>query len=68
MAMSSLASGLAIERDVGQDLNQMTVPSRNRIRNLSPGDLRPNTLPLDYGGSPQQRIFASGREINVLLP
>ena len=31
----------------------MTLPSRHRIRNSSPGSLRPSTLPLGHGGSPQ---------------
>ena len=31
----------------------MTLSSRHRIRNLSPGGLRPSTLPLGHGGSPQ---------------
>ena len=31
----------------------MTLSSRHRIRNSSPGGLRPSTLPLGYGGSPQ---------------
>ena len=31
----------------------MTLPSRHRIRNANPGGLRPNTLPLGHGGSPQ---------------
>ena len=29
----------------------MTLPSRHRIRNSSPGGLRPSTLPLSHGGS-----------------
>ena len=31
----------------------MTLSSRQRIRNSSPGGLRPSTLPLGHGGSPQ---------------
>ena len=31
------------------------------IRNLSPGGVRPSTLPLGRGGSPQYRIFMSER-------
>ena len=31
----------------------MTLSSRHRIRNPSPGGLRPSTLPLGHGGSPQ---------------
>ena len=29
------------------EMNEMTLPSRHRIRNSSPGGLRPSTLPLD---------------------
>ena len=32
---------------------EMTLSSRHRIRNSSPGGLRPGTLPLGHGGSPQ---------------
>ena len=32
---------------------EMTLSSRHRIRNLSPGGLRPSTLPLGHWGSPQ---------------
>ena len=35
------------------ELIEMTLSSRHRIRNSSPGGLRPSTLPLDHGGSPQ---------------
>ena len=31
----------------------MTLSSRHRIRNSSPGGLRPSTLPFGHGGSPQ---------------
>ena len=34
-------------------MNEMTLPSRHRIRNSSKGDLRLTTLPLGNGGSPQ---------------
>ena len=34
-------------------MNEMTLSSRHRIRNSSPGGLRPSTLPLGHGGSPQ---------------
>ena len=30
---------------------EMTLSSRHRIRNSSPGGLRPSTLPLGHGGS-----------------
>ena len=32
---------------------EMTLPSRHRILNSIPGGLRPSTLPLGHGGSPQ---------------
>ena len=32
---------------------EMTLSCRHRIRNSSPGGLRPSTLPLGHGGSPQ---------------
>ena len=35
------------------EMIEMTLSSRHRIRNLSPGGLRPSTLPLGHGGSPQ---------------
>ena len=31
----------------------MTLSSRHKIRNSTPGSLRPSTLPLGHGGSPQ---------------
>ena len=35
------------------EMSEMTLPSRHRIRNSSPGGLRPSTLPFGHGGSPQ---------------
>ena len=32
---------------------EMTLSSRHRIRNSRPGGLRPSTLPVGHGGSPQ---------------
>ena len=32
---------------------EMALSSRHRIQNPSPGGLRPSTLPLGHGGSPQ---------------
>ena len=32
---------------------EMTLSSRHRIQNSSPGGLRPSTLPLGHGGSPR---------------
>ena len=37
------------------EMNEMTLSSRHRIRNSSPGGLRPSTLPLGHVGSPQYR-------------
>ena len=35
------------------EMIEMTLSFRHRIRNSSPGGLRPSTLPLGHGGSPQ---------------
>ena len=35
------------------EMSQMTLPYRHRMRNSSPGVLRPSTLPLGHGGSSQ---------------
>ena len=35
------------------EMIEMTLFSRHRIRNSSPGSLRPSTLPFGHGGSPQ---------------
>ena len=35
---------------------EMTLSSRHRIRNSSPGGLRPSTLPLGHGGSPLSHV------------
>ena len=43
----------------------MTLPSRHLIRNSIPGGIRPNTLPLGHGGSPQYLIFTSEREADI---
>ena len=40
----------------------MTLSSRHRIRNSSPGGLRPSTLPLGHGGSPQYWLSHVDRE------
>ena len=43
-------------------MNEMTLPSRHRIRISNPGGLRPSTLPHGYGGSPQYWMFWSERK------
>ena len=43
-------------------MNEMTLPSRHKIRHSSPGGLRSSTLPFCHGGSPQYSIFTSKRE------
>ena len=50
-------------------MNEMTLPSRHRMRNSSPGGLRPSTLPLGHGGFPQYILFTTerGRSIFVSL-
>ena len=35
------------------EMNEITLSSRHRIQNSSPGGLRPSTIPLGHGGSPQ---------------
>ena len=41
--------------------------SDRRIRNPSPGSLRPSTLPLCHGGSPQYWIFTNEQERSMLF-
>ena len=41
---------------------EMTLSSRHRIRNSSPGGLRSSTLPLGHGGSPQYWLSHVDRE------
>ena len=38
-------------------MGEMTLPSKHRIRNLNPGNLRPSTLPLGHGGSLQYEFY-----------
>ena len=35
----------------------MALPSRHRIGNSNPGGLRPRTIPLGHGGSPQYKVL-----------
>ena len=42
--------------------DEMTLSSRHRIRNSSPGGLWPSTLPLGHGGSPQYWVSHVVRE------
>ena len=47
----------------------MTLSSRHRIRNSSPGGLRPSSLPLGHGGSPQYCVsHVDGEDTFLLLP
>ena len=46
----------------GWRVDEMTLPSRHRIRNSCHDGLRPSTLPLGHGGSPQYWIFTRERE------
>ena len=46
-------------------MNEMTLLFRHRIRNSSPGGVRPSTLSLGHGGPPQYWIFMSVRERNI---
>ena len=40
-----------ITPSANDEINKITLPSRHRIRNSSPGGLRLSTLPLSHGGS-----------------
>ena len=48
-------------------MNEKTLLFRRRIRNSSSGGLRPSTLPLGHGGSPQYWIFTSQQGRNILF-
>ena len=49
-------------------MNEMILPSRQRIRNSSPGCLRPSTLPLGHVGSPDiESLRVSGENHFVSL-
>ena len=48
-------------------MNDMILPSRHIIRNLSHGGLRLSTLPLGHGGSPQYSILMSERGRNIFF-
>ena len=45
------------------EMNEMTLPSRHRILRSSPGGLRPSTIPLDRGGSPQYLRLMTPRSL-----
>ena len=47
-------------------MSEMTLPSRYKIRNSNPGSLRPSTLPVCHGDSPQFKSEL-GRNISVFL-
>ena len=50
------------------EMIEMTLSSRHRIRNSSPGGLRPSTLPLGHGGSPQYWLsHVDGEETFLFL-
>ena len=49
-------------------MSELTLPSRHRIRNSNPGGLRPSTLPLGHGGSPQYWVLrVNGDETFLFL-
>ena len=48
-------------------MNEMTLSSRHRIRNSSPGGLRPSTLPLGHGGSSQYLVSHVDEEETFLF-
>ena len=43
------------------EMNEITLPSRHKIRNLSSGGLRQSRLLLGHGGSPQYSVITSER-------
>ena len=45
----------------------MTLPPRHRTRNSNPGGLRPSTLPLGHGGSPQYWVLRLDGEKHICL-
>ena len=47
------------------EMNEMTLFSRHRTRNSSPGGLRPSTLHLGHGGSPV--LHVDGEETFLFL-
>ena len=50
------------------EMNEMTLSSRHQTRNSSPGGLRPSTLSLGHGGSPQYWVsHVDGEETFLLL-
>ena len=50
------------------EMIEMTLSSRHRVRNSSPGGLRPSTLPLGHGGSPQYWLsHVDGEETSLFL-
>ena len=49
------------------DMNEITLPSSQRIRNTNPGGLRASTLPLGHGpGHNTESLRVSGEEAFVL--
>ena len=47
------------------EMNEMTLPSRQKTRTSSRGVLSPSTLPLVHWGSPQYWIFTRERGSNI---
>ena len=47
----------AMRTSWGGEMSEMTLPARHRIRNSNPVGLRPSTLPLCHGGSPQYWVL-----------
>ena len=62
-----------ITPSANDEMNKITLPSRHRIRNSSPGDLSPSTLLLSHGGSSaphntyEWSLRVSGKESFVSL-
>ena len=50
------------------EMSEMTLPFRHRIRNSNPGGMMPSTLPLGHGSSPQYIVLqVDGEETFLFL-
>ena len=67
--MGFYATFVHIYAKLGQEILRLVMrwirPSRQRIKNSNPGGLRPSTLPLGHGVSPQYEILRSEQGRNI---